>query len=42
MARKGNSRIVTMFVEANWVTAFFTGVAEFFLVAMFRGRRMNV
>src|SRR5947208_14606464 len=21
MARKGNSRIVTMFVEANWVTA---------------------
>jgi hypothetical protein len=21
MARKGNSRILTMFVEANWVTA---------------------
>ena len=25
MARKGNSRIVTMFVEANWVTASFAG-----------------
>jgi hypothetical protein len=23
MARKGNSRIVTMFIEANWVTASF-------------------
>ena len=26
MARKGNSRIVTMFVEANWVTASKAGV----------------
>ena len=25
MARKGNSRIVTMFIEANWVTASFAG-----------------
>ena len=25
MARKGNSQIMTMFVEANWVTASFAG-----------------
>jgi hypothetical protein len=25
MARKSNSRIVTMFVKANWVTASFAG-----------------
>jgi hypothetical protein len=27
MARKGNSRIVTMFVEANWIAASFAGEA---------------
>ena len=28
MARKSNSRIVTMFVEANWVTASFAGMTN--------------
>jgi hypothetical protein len=28
MARKSNSRIVTMFVEANWVTASYAGKDE--------------
>src|SRR5437763_11889 len=34
MARKGSSRTVTMFIEANWVTASFAGKAR-------RGRQLT-
>jgi hypothetical protein len=35
MARKGNSRIVTMFVEANWVTAAFAGMTNDLLFSLY-------
>jgi hypothetical protein len=42
MARKSNSRIVTMFVEANWVTASSAGVTESSVAALVHRRLVKL
>src|SRR5690348_11732731 len=38
---QGKSRIVTMFAEANWITASFAGVTEVLVPALVRCRPMS-